>query len=135
MKIINWQLVWEFVATLVIPLLYFENIVIIVKYPDTIKNTYFFIFLGILLAILGLLFWIFSYIHLGKSFGVMPKEQKRVKSGLYHYFKHPMYIGIWLTFLGLSIANSSAMGLLYLNLIIAPLLFIRSYFEEKNLKN
>ncbi len=135
MQIIKWKLVWEFVATIIIPLLYFGNIAVIMKTPDTGKNSIFFVFLGIIIAIFGLIFWILSYINLGKSFGVLPQEQKKVKSGLYKYFNHPMYIGIWLTFLGLSLANSSWQGILYLNLIITPLLFVRSHLEEKKLKN
>ena len=135
MQIIKWKLVWEFVATIIIPLLYLGNVAVIARTPDTGKNSIFFVFLGIIIAICGLIFWILSYINLGKSFGVLPQEQKRIKSGLYKYFSHPMYVGIWLTFLGLSLANSSWQGILYLNLIITPLLFVRSHFEEKKLKN
>ncbi|HYM65100.1 MAG TPA: methyltransferase [Candidatus Sulfotelmatobacter sp.] len=135
MKIINWKYVWEFILTLLIPLLYLGNIYEIMKTPNSFKASYLFTFLGIVFAIVGLSLWILSYVNLGKSFGVLPQEQKRIKIGLYKHLNHPMYIAIWLTFLGLSLANSSAIGLIYLNLIITPLLFVRSHFEDKKLKN
>ena len=135
MKLINWKYVWEFVATILVPFLYLGNIYVIIKSPETIKPSYFFVFLGIIFAIIGLILWITSYVNLGKSFGVLPQEQKRIREGLYKYLNHPMYIGIWFTFLGLSLANSSWQGLLYLNLVITPLLFIRGSLEDKKLKN
>lgn len=135
MKLIKWNLVGEFLLTIFIPLLYLGNIYSIIKTPNTFKPTYFIESIGIIISIIGLALWILSYIHLGKSFGVLPKKQKKVTRGLYKYTNHPMYIAIWLTFFGLSLILSSVWGLIYLNLIITPLLFIRANLEEKKLKN
>jgi protein-S-isoprenylcysteine O-methyltransferase Ste14 len=71
--------------------------------------------------------------NLGMSFGVLPKKQKRIKTGFYKYLRHPMYVGIWSTFLGLSLANASWQGLVFLNILMTPLLFIRAIFEDKKL--
>lgn len=130
---VKWRLVWQFLATVIIPLFYLYNILIILSYPDSINITLLLRSVGILIAIVGLTFWILSMINLRKAFGVLPRKQKRIRTGLYKYFNHPMYIGIWLTFVGLSIANASWHGLVFTNLIMTPLLFVRAYFEDKNL--
>ena len=132
---VKWNLVASFTTTIIIPLLYLLNILIILKNPNTIILNLNLILVGLILAAFGLFFWIVSFINLGKSFGVLPQRQKKVKWGLYKYFNHPMYIGIWTCFLGLSLANSSWQGLVFLNLVITPLLFIRASFEEKKLVN
>ncbi|EKD90211.1 MAG: isoprenylcysteine carboxyl methyltransferase [uncultured bacterium] len=130
---INWKLVFSFWATLFIPLLYLVNIYIAAIYGNTFNISLQLRFLGIILSMVGIIFWIVSYINLGKSFGVLPKKQKRVNKGLYKYFNHPMYMAIFTTFLGMSIANASWQGLIFLNIVILPILFIRAHFEDKNL--
>jgi protein-S-isoprenylcysteine O-methyltransferase Ste14 len=130
---IKWNLVWQFVATLLIPLLYIVNIFIAFNNSYSFKASYSLVLLGLLIGFLGLGLWIASYVHLGKSFGVLPQKQKKVVKGVYKYFNHPMYIGIWLTFLGISLTNASWESLVFLNVVITPLLFIRSYFEDKKL--
>ena len=132
---IKWNLVWQFVATLLVPLLYLLNIEIILKTPASFSSPFFFIAGGTLIAIAGLIIWAVSHINLGKSFGVLPQKQKRIKKGIYKYLRHPMYVGIYVTFFGLSLANQSWQGLVFLNLILLPLLFIRAFFEEKKLEN
>lgn len=130
---INWKLVFSFWATLFIPSLYLINIYISFMFANTFAATFQLKFLGIILSFMGIIFWIISYFNLGHSFGVIPQKQKRVRKGLYKYVNHPMYMAIFITFLGISIANASWQGLIFLNLIIIPLLFIRAYFEDKNL--
>lgn len=130
---INWRLVFEFYLTIFIPLLYLVNIFIAFQTKGSFNSPLSLVFLGMLIATLGIILWVLSYIHLGKSFGVLPQKQKKVKKGIYKYLNHPMYIAIWLCFLGLSLANSSWQGLVFLNLVITPLLFIRAILEEKKL--
>ena len=132
---IKWNIVWQFVATVFIPLLYLLNLTIAFKNPGTFNATLPLILLGILLSIIGIIMWITCYINLGKSFGVLPQKQIKIKTGFYKYFNHPMYIAIWITFLGLSLANASWQGLVFLNLIITPLFLIRARLEEKKLIN
>jgi protein-S-isoprenylcysteine O-methyltransferase Ste14 len=129
----NWKLIFSFALTIIIPILYLINIFLAYFLRNTYQGPIFLIILGILFAFLGLIFWAASFIHLGKAFGVLPKEQKRIKKGLYKYFNHPMYIGIWFTFLGLSLANQSIPALLFLFIILTPILIIRANLEEKKL--
>lgn len=130
---VKWKLVFEFVATIIIPLLYLINIQIIGVTPNTVNFPVTLRIIGVPVAVLGLFIWIVSMINLGRSFGVLPQKQKRVKTGFYKYMDHPMYVGIWCAFLGLSIANASWPGLIFLNLLMTPLLFLRAHFEGKNL--
>lgn len=132
---VQWSLVLQFIGTVLIPLLYLTNIFIAFKNPNSFEASFSLIILGLILTFLGLILWVLSYINLGKSFGVLPQKQKRIKIGVYKYFNHPMYVGIWLSFLGLSLANASWQSLIFLNVVIIPLLFIRAIFEEKELVN
>lgn len=132
-KIVKWKLVWSFYVTFAIPLLYLANIALSYFYPNTLSLPFFFSLIGILVSVIGLVIWILSYFYLGKSFGVLPQKQKRITKGLYGYFNHPMYVGIFLTFLGLSFSNLSAFGLVFLFLVITPILFLRARLEDKKL--
>jgi len=131
----NWRLIFSFVLTIVIPIFYFINIFLAYFLRNTYSGPIFLVLLGILFAFFGLTFWIASFVHIRKAFGVLPQEQKRVTTGLYKYFHHPMYIGIWFTFLGLSLANQSIPSLLFLLIILTPILVIRAILEEKKLKD
>lgn len=130
---VNLNLVASFLGTVLIPLLYIINIKIAYETPNSFSAPVSIQILGLLIGLIGLIFWVISYINLGSHFGVLPQKQKRVKKGLYKYFSHPMYMGIYATFLGISIANKSWQGLIFLNIVIVPLLFFRAYFEEKKL--
>jgi protein-S-isoprenylcysteine O-methyltransferase Ste14 len=130
---VNWKLVLSFIGTFSIPLLYLINIQIASKTPGSFDITLPLSILGILISFFGLIFWALSYVNLGKSFGVLPKEQKKVKRGLYKYFDHPMYIGIYATFLGISMAQGSWQSLLFLNAVLLPILILRARIESKKL--
>ena len=127
-----WKLVLSFYLTVLIPSLYLLNIYLAFfreKLNYSLLN-----FVGIILAITGVIIWITTYVNLGKSFGVLPQKNKKVKTGLYKYFNHPMYIGISATLIGICIANNSFLGLSFYTIVILPVLIIRAKFEEKNLK-
>ena len=130
---VKWNLVLQFLATVFIPLLYLIDIAVAAQTPASFNAPLWVEITGIIVGIFGLTLWFISYLSLGKSFGVLPQKQKRIKKGIYKYIKHPMYDGIYMTFAGLSLANRSWQGLVFLNLIILPLLIIRAFFEEKNL--
>lgn len=130
---VNWKLVFSFYITLFVPVLYLSNLGIAYFTPGTLNIEPSIVVLGLPMALFGLIFWIVSFINLRHSFGVLPQKQKRIKTGLYKHFNHPMYIGIYATFFGLSLSVKSLPGMFFLNIIILPLLIIRAYFEDKNL--
>lgn len=127
----------EFYATIIIPLPYFFNIYLIYYFARTLPLPAPVIFLGLLIGLIGLAFWFISFLTLGasKSFGILPRKQKRIKSGIYKYFRHPMYLGVWLTFTGLSIAASAKNGLLFAVFFMLPFLIARAIWEEKYLED
>jgi len=128
------KLVLEFYATVGVPLLYFFNLGIIYLNPNSWRLPGWLVLVGIGMSFIGLGLWFLSFFHLGKSFGVLPKKQKRVRRGMYKYLKHPMYVGIWLAFVGLSVANQSWQGLGFSLGVMTPFLFIRGWFEQKKLE-
>ena len=89
---------------------------------------------GLGIGVLGIVLWIVSYLHLGKHFGVLPRAQTRVRTGVYAVIRHPMYKGIFMTYFGLAIAARSEAGLVYTSLVLFPLLYFRAGAEDKLLK-
>ena len=89
--------------------------------------------LGVLLTYVGLGLWLWGFISLGSSFALLTQARKLVTRGAYKYFKHPIYIGIFLTFLGIAVAKGSVWGLLFNLLITTPMNIIRAKNEENAL--
>lgn len=123
----------SFYLTIAIPLLYFGNLLVIARSRQTMSLPLRVVVFGVILSFLGIAVWIVSLLHLGRSFGVLPRHQPRIKRGIYKYMRHPMYLGISLTFIGLSLANKAKLGLGFTILILLPLLAIRAYLEERQL--
>ena len=81
----------------------------------------------------GLALWILGTIYLGKSLAVLPGADRLVVRGIYRYVRHPIYIGIVFTILGLTVASGSSFGLTFLIVAVIPLNIVRARFEEKAL--
>ena len=88
---------------------------------------------ALIFGFLGLILWIISMKSLGTSFGVLPGSKKLIKTGVYKYIRHPMYVGINMTLGGLIVASGSYFGLCFYLLMTIPLNIIRSRWEEKAL--
>lgn len=137
-KLVTKQLfknVMSFYLTVAIPLLYLYCLYAIALFPNTISFPLPIIVLGVSASFVGIALWATSMIQLRGSFGVLPGKKVRVTTGLYKYHKHPMYLGITLTYLGLGIANGSSYGLLTTLVLLLPVLIIRARLEEKSLTN
>lgn len=124
----------NFLLTLFVPLLYLAGPAIIFYTqaqfsPSLIVQT-----VALILAFFGLILWFGGYLSLGlSSFSVLPAPKTFKKGGLYKIFSHPIYLGILLTFLGLSLATGSKLGLIYTFFLILPLNITRARLEEKKL--
>lgn len=70
---------------------------------------------------------------MGSSFSVLAKAKKLKTGGAYKFFRHPIYLGINLTCLGIAMGLGSWLGLVYAILIVIPLNLIRAKKEEKTL--
>ena len=79
----------------------------------------------------GLALWITGMSYLGKALRVLPGAEKIIARGIYRFIRHPIYVGIILTHLGLFVACGSIFGMVYLFAVIVPLNFIRARLEEK----
>jgi protein-S-isoprenylcysteine O-methyltransferase Ste14 len=119
--------------TLFIPLLYFLPVAIVLHTQTIIGfGSVPLVLLGILIAYTGIFFWFTGFIKLGwKNLTVLPKARSLIKTGVYKYFRHPIYLGTTLTFTGLSLCLGSWPGLFYTILVIIPLNILRARNEEK----
>ncbi len=58
------------------------------------------------------------------------RKHRLVKSGMYRYVRHPLYIGILLLWLGAAITLQSFAGFIFILLILVPALWHRMHVEE-----
>lgn len=84
-----------------------------------------------LLAIVGFLFVALATIELGASIGISPANRGLVKSGIYRYIKHPMYVGYVISEIGLIILNPVNAALFVVSLFLYAL---RATLENRILK-
>ena len=91
------------------------------------------VYVGLTVGLSGMALWIVAMIHLGKSLAVLPGGDQLVKRGVYHYLRHPVYVGIDMTLFGLFLAVGSTAGMIYFFVVVLPLNIMRSRFEEKAL--
>jgi protein-S-isoprenylcysteine O-methyltransferase Ste14 len=78
-----------------------------------------------------LIFW--SGVALGKMYSAevtIQKDHHLINTGLYHHIRHPRYLGILITTLGMPLLFSSWAGLIVVPLMLAVLLF-RIHDEEQ----
>jgi protein-S-isoprenylcysteine O-methyltransferase Ste14 len=85
-----------------------------------------------LLAIIGFLIVVLATIELGTSIGISPANRGLVRSGIYRYIKHPMYLGYAISEMGLVILNPLNLSICVVSMI---LYFIRSKIEIKILNS
>lgn len=74
-----------------------------------------------ILAIIGFLFIALATIELGTSIGISPAKRSLVKSGIYKWVSHPMYVGYALSELGMSIINTNNIIILVLSISLYSL--------------
>lgn len=89
---------------------------------------------GLVTGLSGIIIWITSMLHLGKSFAVLPGSNQLVKQGIYSKLRHPIYLGINMTFIGMTLCVGSIWGMAYIFAIIFPLNFIRARLEDRTLE-
>lgn len=81
-----------------------------------------------ILAIIGFLFIALATIELGTSIGISPAKRSLVKSGIYKWVGHPMYVGYALSELGMSVINPKNIFIF----CIAMMLYLqRTKFEKR----
>ncbi|MFH0936071.1 MAG: methyltransferase [Candidatus Woesearchaeota archaeon] len=89
-------------------------------------------FIGLIVNITGLIVWWSAKITIGENWNAgygQPKLKKLVTYGIYSKICHPMYWGINLTLIGLSLIHQK-IWLILITLIIIVYFFRRMYVED-----
>ena len=85
------------------------------------------------LAISGLVVIVWARVSLGRNIGFVPAQREIVTTGAYRYVRHPIYTGLFLGFLGLTLRAFSPRNALIVGLGIVWFL-IKSVVEESFLR-
>lgn len=86
----------------------------------------------ILLTAVGLMIVVLGKLSLGRSFGLAPANRGIVRSGLYRFLRHPIYLGYLITHIGFVIANPLNWNLVLLGCADVALM-LRACREEQTL--
>jgi len=76
--------------------------------------------------------WIIAKIEMGKiEVSIYPK--KLVTGGVYSKIRHPLYLGVKLTFIGFALFSKSTIGIILVLVLLIPIHIIRERKKEKEL--
>ena len=124
----------RFLLNLLVPSLYLLPLLIVFFLP---KNFGFgnesLVPFSLAIGMLGLTIWVAGMAYLGKALKVIPEANLFVAKGVYRFIRHPIYVGIVFTHLGLFFACGSTFGIVYTLVLIIPLNVFRAQLEEKAL--
>jgi protein-S-isoprenylcysteine O-methyltransferase Ste14 len=111
---------------------------IIIAFMLAINNiamlTDWFFYPGIFLVLIGILVRQWAMYTLGRFFTLtisVKKNQKVVDYGPYRYVRHPSYLGMFITVMGIGVALESWGGILAILVIYGLAIGYRIYVEEK----
>lgn len=99
-----------------------------------ISSNVLFSYLGLPLILFGMLVRFYSIISLGKYFTVdfTIRENHRIKKdGIYSFIRHPSYLGLILSFIGLGISMNNWLSTVVITLFITVAVINRIRIEEK----
>ena|SRR2546421_1300761 len=85
------------------------------------------------LALGSLAVGLLARLSLGRNIGFVPAQRELVMSGAYAFVRHPIYSGVFLSFLGVVLRGYSLRNLLIIG-IGAGLFVIKTFMEEDFLK-
>jgi len=91
--------------------------------------------IGLGMILLGIIIRLVAVATLKKNFSSRLRIREGhdlVKNGIYHWIRHPAYLGIIIAYLGVPVLLSSVLGFLVM-LLIVPLLLHRIKLEERML--
>ena len=99
--------------------------------PSVIPTPYSFS-IGLLVAIFGAGLAVFSFIHLRRSFAIMPAVRSVVTSGPYQAIRHPLYLGELMYAIGMVMLGFNVLSVVLL-VLSAAVLVLRVNIEERKL--
>ncbi len=92
---------------------------------------------SIIMASLGLVICLWAIIKLRPSLSIFPSPKsgsKLIQSGVYAYFRHPIYTGLFLFCFAYSIYSQSGLKFI-LSISLFFLFYLKAKYEEKRLLN
>ena len=115
-------------------LMVYENKYVISKYVEVWDNILV-SYIGILIFLLGGIITLVSRVQLGKHGSgslVIEEDHKLVNTGIYHYLRHPMYLGGLLGVLGMALGIRSLI-MLFVSGVFYFVIFRHRILEEERL--
>jgi protein-S-isoprenylcysteine O-methyltransferase Ste14 len=90
---------------------------------------------GEVVFLLGMAVFVWAVVHLKGSFygTVTPVTDELIKSGPYRWVRHPLYLGMIITLLGIGIALRSLWGVVGIFALFLPTVVYRARLEEEAL--
>ena len=88
--------------------------------------------LGLMLLIVGLTIVVVAHLTLKRSYSstlVIREDHQLVTNGIYHYVRHPVYLGSLIAIMGAPMYGASGYGALVLSALV-PLILLRIRIEE-----
>jgi len=91
--------------------------------------------IGLSIFLIGMFFLYWGMVHLKGAFlgNVKPVSGKLVQSGPYKYVRHPIYLSMIVSTLGLAFGMRSVWGMITTILLFGVSSVLRGWFEEKEL--
>lgn len=92
-------------------------------------------FIGVILLIVGVIFSIFSRYCLGSSWSFLAfvsSDRPFIKNGSYGFVRHPIYLGLFVIWIGASFVFFNWIGIISAFIVLLPLLYHRAKIEEEN---
>jgi len=89
---------------------------------------------GEIIAVSGMVMFIFTCLELGKSFGVSPAKRSPVSSGIYSFIGHPMYWSHVVLEIGILVASPSKWNFAIAGVTWASYL-LRAHWEKQLLSS
>jgi protein-S-isoprenylcysteine O-methyltransferase Ste14 len=84
------------------------------------------------LMTVGLIVMVTGLASLGRSFGIMPRARGLVRTGLYRWVRHPIYLGEFLAFGGILVLTVSALSVAVYTIFVVLQVY-RMVMEERTL--
>lgn len=85
------------------------------------------------LSIVSIVVLVYARLSLGRNIGFVPAQRQLVRSGAYRFVRHPIYTGLFLAWISLTLRLFSQTNVLIF-ITICALYFIKSLVEESFLR-